>query len=147
MPLGSVGFPAVTDPIARAKELEWYHTIELSPEYTTPGMFDLRPVVDLYGLPERMDGLRALDVGTWDGFWAFEMERRGADVTALDLDDMQDLDWPAIRRPETFPDTKRGDGFRLAKELSGSKVERVTAPSTTPFRRTSARSTSSSAAR
>jgi len=25
-----------------------------------------------------MDGMRALDVGTWDGFWAFEMERRGA---------------------------------------------------------------------
>jgi tRNA (mo5U34)-methyltransferase len=115
----------VTDPIARAKELEWYHTLELTPEYTTPGMFDLRPVVDLYGLPERMDGMRALDVGTWDGFWAFEMERRGADVTALDLDDMKDLDWPAIRRPEVFPDTKRGDGFRLAKELKGSQVDRV----------------------
>ena len=43
----------------------------------TEGMFDLRPVVDRYGLPARMDGMRALDVGTWDGFWAFEMERRG----------------------------------------------------------------------
>ena len=41
-------------------------------------MFDLRDYVDHYGLPERMDGMRALDVGTWDGFWAFEMERRGA---------------------------------------------------------------------
>jgi tRNA (mo5U34)-methyltransferase len=88
-------------------------------------MFDLRGVVDLYGLPERMDGMRALDVGTWDGFWAFEMERRGAEVTALDLDDERDLDWPANRRPTEFPDTPRGAGFALAKEEFGSNVNRV----------------------
>ena len=28
-----------------------------------------------------------LDVGTFEGFWAFEMERRGAEVVALDIDD------------------------------------------------------------
>jgi len=61
----------------RARELSWYHSLELEPGYVTEGMFDLRPVVDRYGLPARMDGMRALDVGTWDGFWAFEMERRG----------------------------------------------------------------------
>jgi tRNA (mo5U34)-methyltransferase len=115
----------VTDPIARAKELEWYHATQITPEYRTEGIFDLHDVVDLYGLPDDMTGMRALDVGTWDGFWAFEMERRGADVTALDLDDMRDLDWPAVRRPKEFPDTKRGDGFRLIKELRGSNVERL----------------------
>jgi tRNA (mo5U34)-methyltransferase len=72
-----------------------------------------------------MDGMRALDVGTWDGFWAFEMERRGASVVALDLDDEADLDWPPRRRPRTFPERPRGDGFRLAKEILGSEVERV----------------------
>ena len=55
----------------------WYHTLDLGSGVVTEGMFDLRPVVDRYGLPARMDGMRALDVGTWDGFWAFEMERRG----------------------------------------------------------------------
>ncbi|MDQ3644414.1 MAG: class I SAM-dependent methyltransferase [Actinomycetota bacterium] len=113
------------DAVQRAEELTWYHTLELAPGYVTPGMFDLRGVVHHYGLPERMDGMRALDVGTWDGFWAFEMERRGAEVMALDLDDERDLDWPADRRPETFPQTPRGAGFALAKEAFGSDVERV----------------------
>src|SRR5437016_1983956 len=58
-----------------------------------------------------MDGMRALDVGTWDGFWAFEMERRGADVLALDLDDPQDLDWPPRRRPPVGATERRGEGF------------------------------------
>jgi tRNA (mo5U34)-methyltransferase len=109
----------------RVRELSWYHTLELEPGVVTEGMFDLRPVVDRYGLPERMDGMRALDVGTWDGFWAFEMERRGAEVVALDLDDESRLDWPADRRPATFPSEPRGAGFRLARELLGSSVERV----------------------
>ena len=49
------------------------------------GWFDLRPFVADYHLPERMDGMRVLDVGTWDGFWAFEFERRGAEVVGLDI--------------------------------------------------------------
>ena len=113
------------DTLERAKELTWYHTLELAPDYVTEGIFDLRGVVDKYGLPEDMTGMRALDVGTWDGFWAFEMERRGAEVTALDLDWEKDLDWPANRRPDSFPDVPRGSGFAVAKEIFDSKVERV----------------------
>jgi tRNA (mo5U34)-methyltransferase len=109
----------------RAREIGWYHTLQLTPDFVTEGIFDLRPIVDRYHLPERLDGLRALDVGTWDGFWAFEMERRGATVVALDLDDEADLDYPPRRRPETFPTEPRGEGFRLAKEILGSSVERV----------------------
>jgi tRNA (mo5U34)-methyltransferase len=109
----------------RAEELGWYHTLELPGGETTQGMFDLRPLVAKYGLPDRLDGARALDVGTWDGFWAFEMEKRGAEVVALDLDDERDLDWPPRRRPKQFPETPRGAGFRLAKERLGSTVERV----------------------
>jgi tRNA (mo5U34)-methyltransferase len=109
----------------RAAEIEWYHTLQLAPGVVTEGVFDLRPVIDRYRLPERLDGLRVLDVGTWDGFWAFEMERRGAaEVVAIDLDDERELDYPAARRPTTFPDTRRGDGFRLAHEVYGSQVHR-----------------------
>jgi SAM-dependent methyltransferase len=109
----------------RAEAIEWYHTLELAPGVVTEGMFDLRPVVDRYQLPERLDNLRVLDVGTWDGFWAFEMERRGAaEVVSIDLDDERDLDWPAARRPTSFPDKRRGDGFRLASEIYGSNVRR-----------------------
>jgi tRNA (mo5U34)-methyltransferase len=111
--------------LERAKQQPWYHTLELAPGHVTPGWFDLRDSVGRYGLPEDMTGMRALEVGTWDGFWAFEMEKRGAEVVALDLDDERDLDWPPRRRPATFPDKARGDGFRLAKEILGSSVERV----------------------
>ena len=108
---------------ARIAATPWYHTLELQGR-TTNGWFDLRPYVPSYRLPDRMDGMRALEVGTWDGFWAFEMERRGAEVVALDLDDERDLDWPPRRVPETFPDEARGAGFWLAKELLDSRVER-----------------------
>jgi tRNA (mo5U34)-methyltransferase len=112
--------------LEQALARDWYHTIELAPGRTTNGWFDLRPFVAHYGLPERLDGMRCLDVGTWDGFWAFEMERRGAaEVVALDLDDESDLDWPPRRRPAQFSSARRGDGFRLARELLGSRVERV----------------------
>ena len=111
--------------LQRARELGWYHTLELGPGNVTHGIFDLRPYVGEYGLPDRLDGKRVLEVGTWDGFWAFEMERRGAEVVALDLDDERELDWPPRRRPATFPDVPRGEGFRLAREILGSNVERV----------------------
>jgi tRNA (mo5U34)-methyltransferase len=111
--------------LSQAKDLSWYHVLELAPDFVTPGWFDMRPYVDEYGLPERMDGMRALEVGTWDGFWAFEMERRGATVVALDLDDERDLDWPPRRRPAEWPDAPRGAGFRVASKVLDSQVERL----------------------
>ena len=107
-----------------ARAQSWYHTLEL-PGHTTEGIFDLRPHVGEYGLPDDLSGKRVLEIGTWDGFWAFELERRGAQVVALDLDDERDLDWPARRRPSQFPDEPRGKGFAIARELLGSGVERV----------------------
>ena len=107
----------------RIAEIEWYHSIELAPGTVTEGMFDLRPYVDRYGLPEDMSGMRVLDVGTFEGFWAFELERRGASVTALDVDRIQQLDWPPRMRPGE--DDRRGRGFEIASEALGSGVQRV----------------------
>nr|AYC79422.1 methyltransferase domain-containing protein [uncultured bacterium] len=116
---------ATEDARRRVAERTWYHTIEVEPGLVTDGWFDLRSHVAHYHLPERMDGMRALDIGTWDGFWAFEMERRGADVVALDVEHESEYDWPPRRRPAEFADLRRGDGFRLLKEIKGSSVERV----------------------
>lgn len=108
---------------ARVRELDpWYHTLDLGHGVVTEGMFDLRPFVDRYGLPD-VSGLRVLDVGTFDGFWSFELERRGARVTSIDLDRIQELDWPPRLRPAA--DGERGGTFRLAREALGSSVERV----------------------
>jgi tRNA (mo5U34)-methyltransferase len=112
--------------LEQALARRWYHTLELAPGKTTDGWFDLRPFVARYGLPERLDGMRCLDVGSWDGFWAFELEKRGAtEVISLDLEREEDLDWPPRRRPTQFSEERRGEGFRLARELLGSRVERV----------------------
>ena len=113
------------DLIEQARQRTWYHVLEL-PGYTTTGIFDMRRYVPLYGIPDDLTGMRCLDIGTWDGHWAFELESRGAaEVVALDLDDERDLDWPARRRPAAFPDEPRGEGFRLASRLLDSKVQRI----------------------
>src|SRR6266536_1928744 len=88
-----------------------------------------RPLVAEYGLPDNLTGKCALDVGSADGFWAFELERRGARVTALDIETTADLDLPpAVRRmvAERGLAHPIGRGFELARELLGSQVKAVT---------------------
>ena len=106
----------------------WYHTIELAPGVITPGHIDLRTVAPKI-LPERIEG-RALDVGTFDGFWAFELERRGARTTAIDLDDPNEAEYPPNNRATLEVrtrelDVRLGRGFRIAREALRSSVERV----------------------
>lgn len=108
-------------------QYRWYHTLDLGHGVVTGGMFDHRPVVDRYLLPADLSGLRCLDVGTMDGFWAFEMERRGAaEVVAVDLDDPEALDWPVSLRAGTVKtlDETKALRFDLARHALGSKVER-----------------------
>src|SRR4051812_20650519 len=113
---------------AEVERYRWYHTLELGDGVVTPGMFDHRPVLDRYPLPTDLSGMRCLDVATMDGFWAFEMERRGAaSVTAIDLEDPEQLDWPASLRGDhdKSMDETKAERFALVKQRLGSKVERV----------------------
>jgi tRNA (mo5U34)-methyltransferase len=113
----------------RVEARSWYHTIELAPDVVTPGWFDCRPLAPRI-LPTSCEGRRCLDVGTFDGFWAFEMERRGAaEVVAVDILDESRWDWPLATNPadrEAIADRKGGgEGFLIAKEQLGSRVERI----------------------
>jgi tRNA (mo5U34)-methyltransferase len=112
-----------------ALEHEWYHTLELSPGVLTPGWFDTRKVVAELPFPDSLAGSRCLDVATFDGFWAFEMERRGAqEVVAIDVLDPAEFDWPAGSSAEArvaLGRRKEGDGFLTAREALGSSVERL----------------------
>ena len=56
---------------ADVAEQEWYHTLELAPGVVTPGWFDTREVPQRLPIPASLAGRRCLDVGTFDGFWAF----------------------------------------------------------------------------
>src|SRR3712207_1270494 len=114
--------------LAEAERYPWYHSLDLGQGVVTRCMFDHRPVLDRYPIPADLTGMRCLDVATMDGFWAFELERRGAaSVTAIDLEDPEDLDWPAsLRNTDNKQlDETKAERFALAKEALGSKVERV----------------------
>lgn len=107
---------------------QWYHTFELAPGIETPGWFDLREMIGQIPFPDSLEGKRCLDVGTFDGFWAFEMERRGAQVVAIDVLDPLRWDWPHGADEATvaaLDERKRaGGGFELVARLRGSAVER-----------------------
>jgi len=67
----------------------WYSPIDLGHGVNTkPSWFSRRRFtrrLRLLQIPENLAGKRALDVGTWDGYFALELERRGAEVVAIDL--------------------------------------------------------------
>lgn len=64
----------------------FFHRLRLWDDFFTPGWSNVEEEkLPFFGLPERMDGLRVLDVGCAEGFFAFEAERRGAaEVIAID---------------------------------------------------------------
>jgi tRNA (mo5U34)-methyltransferase len=88
-----------------ASVAHWYHQIEIRPGITTPGINNSAHTLRQLDLAARYDGLRVLDIGARDGYFSFELERRGAEVVAIDYMD------PA----ET--------GFPVARELLGSNVD------------------------
>jgi len=86
----------------------WWHEIEVAPGIVTPGDDSNRmklPILDALGLPSNMRGLRALDIGCSDGYFSFELEKRGATVVAMDF------------VPEDYT------GFATARKILGSAVE------------------------
>jgi len=87
-------------------ELGWYHSIELPDGTVIPGIQSielLRKRIAQYPIPQDLRGKRVLDIGAWDGWFSFEMERRGAEVLAVD--------------------SARQETFFQAKKLLNSKVE------------------------
>jgi SAM-dependent methyltransferase len=110
----------------RALAEDWYHTMELAPGAVTRGWVDLRSVAPRL-LPD-VSGLRALDVGTFDGFWAFALERAGArEVVATDLPSVEETEIPPPHRQAVLAELdglQLGRRFAMAAELLGSQVRR-----------------------
>ena len=108
-------------------QAEWYHTIDLGGGLRTPGVFDYNPLVKFCPFPDDMTGMRALDIATYDGFWAFEMERRGAEVVATDVACTGDLDIPPPARAAMTAEQLQaptGRAFQIAHKLLQSRVQR-----------------------
>jgi tRNA (mo5U34)-methyltransferase len=87
----------------------WRHRINIG-GVVTPGTENTAEQWRRLRLPADMSGIRVLDIGCSDGYYAFECERRGAaDVLAID-DESSMLAAAGI------------NGFRVAAELLGSSV-------------------------
>ena len=87
-------------------ERGWWHSFELPDGTLIQGVCDLPGLKNRIGqfpIPQNLQGKRVLDIGAWDGWFSFEMERRGADVLAID-------NWDNPR-------------FHQAKALLNSRVE------------------------
>jgi tRNA (mo5U34)-methyltransferase len=94
--------------IDRLGKLGWYHSMELPDGSVIPGhqtIGQLRERIARYPIPQDLRGKRVLDIGAWDGWFSFEMERRGATVVAVD--------------------SVRQDTFFEARRLLNSKVEYI----------------------
>ena len=109
-------------------DIDWYHTIDLGDGTVTQGFVDHRAQVQNYGLPASLAGKRCLDVATFDGFWAFEMEKRGAaEVIGIDVNSLADCDYPRNFKTEYLsaqPRTVKGLGFAYARRALRSRVQR-----------------------
>src|SRR4051794_11413474 len=92
--------------IGELNRLGWDHSIELPDGQGLQGLQtleQLRNRIAQFPIPADLTGKRVLDIGAWDGWFSFEMERRGAEVLAVD--------------------SAEHTRFRVARGLLGSKVE------------------------
>jgi tRNA (mo5U34)-methyltransferase len=96
----------IQDQVAYLSERGWFHSIELPGGGIIKGFHsieELREQLSAFPIPQDLAGKRVLDVGAWTGWYSFELERRGADVVAMDCVDLAE--------------------FQMARRLVGSKVE------------------------
>ena len=79
---------------------QWYHKFQLRPDVWTPGHSDMPAglALDSLRVPAKLDGLRTLDIGAWDGPLTFELERRGSTAAALDIQDPTAVGFDVARR-------------------------------------------------
>ncbi len=81
------GFDYVRDWDAERAEKGWWHSFELPDGSTIQGVTSLESLkkrLAQFPIPDDLRGKRALDIGCWDGWYSFELERRGAEVVAVD---------------------------------------------------------------
>lgn len=91
--------------------IKWFHTIDLGHGVVTPGQDRSRQKLPGMCIPESLAGKTVLDIGSADGFFSFEAERRGASrVLATDIFAWRDA--PTGQQ-----------GFNLVRRVLNSKVE------------------------
>jgi tRNA (mo5U34)-methyltransferase len=116
--------PIEADPADAEAILEqvpyWFHTFALN---RAEGIYAPGTARDhryrIPAIPESFEGLSVLDIGTFDGFYAFLAEARGADRVVA-VDNEQYIEWVRAR---WGVDLEGGEGFRAIHALLDSGVE------------------------
>ncbi len=96
---------AVPQKVKSIGDCYFYHTIELPGHGVMNGDWDLRRGVDDYLGKVVFAGKRVLEIGPASGFLTFEMEKRGAEVTSVEVTAEHGWDfvpYPASRLEEVF---------------------------------------------
>lgn len=89
--------------------IKWFHSFDFGHGLKADGFDTSAKKLRRLHLPASLVGKSVLDIGAWDGYFAFECERRGANrVLATDL-----LAWQNGGKA----------GFELARRILGSRVE------------------------
>ena len=81
-------------------DCDFYHSMSIPGVGEIVGLWDLRETVDDYLGRIDFAGERVLEIGPASGFLTIEMERRGADVVAVELPD--GVGWDFVPFPEAF---------------------------------------------
>lgn len=79
--------------VTNPNDCSFYHTIDLPGHGLITGDWDLRQGVNVYLGNVDFKGKRVLEVGTANGYFCFEMEKRGAEVIGYDLSPEHNWDY------------------------------------------------------
>lgn len=100
----------------------WWHHIELGYGIVTPGHYwggnpEILPLLlEKLDLPKDMSGKSVIDIGAWDGYFSFAVEKRGASKV-LAIDNLYRM----VKEGKHLD--KGTKPFEIAKEILASKVE------------------------
>jgi len=101
---------------SRISGRQWFHNFDFGEGVTTRGRDPSYKKLAALSLPD-LNKKSVIDVGAYDGFFAFEAERRGAShVVAND-----DFVW-------RWPGSPASENFNIVKEILSSRVEKLVLP-------------------
>jgi hypothetical protein len=102
-------------------DCDFYHSMLIPGVGEIIGLWDLRQTVDDYLGRIDFAGKRVLEIGPASGFLTIEMERRGADVVAVELPEGVGWDFvPSPSRSLPRSGRSRSQACRASRTASGS---------------------------
>jgi tRNA (mo5U34)-methyltransferase len=95
--------------------LGWYHSFRFADGTEYEGVLAVEVSEYRYSkfpIPDDLAGKRVLDIGAWDGWFSFEAERHGADVTAVDMVEVPNF-WKVHRKLRSHVTYRECDLFEI----------------------------------